>query len=76
MTYDHWKTTNPDDEWLGPAPDDEAEVEAILDAQAAEQEVDDWLASWSDDFNSDEWLEAAVPNTVAGAVCLAEGVAA
>lgn len=35
------------------------EDEAIFDAQAAEQEVDDWLASWSDDFNSDEWLESA-----------------
>ena len=32
------------------------EDEATFDAQAAEQEVDDWLASWSDDFNSDEWL--------------------
>lgn len=21
MTYDNWKTTNPDDEWLGPAPE-------------------------------------------------------
>lgn len=20
MTYDHWKTTNPEDRWLGPAP--------------------------------------------------------
>lgn len=20
MSYDHWKTTNPDDEWLGPDP--------------------------------------------------------
>ena len=23
MTYDHWKTTNPDDEFLGPDPDDD-----------------------------------------------------
>jgi hypothetical protein len=22
-SYDHWKTTNPDDEWLGPEPEDE-----------------------------------------------------
>ena len=21
MSFDHWKTTNPDDEWLGPEPD-------------------------------------------------------
>ncbi len=31
------------------------EEEAILNADAAEQEVDDWLAAWSDDFWSDEW---------------------
>jgi hypothetical protein len=35
------------------------EQEAIFDAQAEEEEVERWLASWSDDFNSDEWLEAA-----------------
>ena len=39
------------------------EDEAIFDAQADEQERDDWLASWSDDFNSDEWLDAALANT-------------
>jgi hypothetical protein len=22
MSYDHWKTTNPEDEWLGPEPPD------------------------------------------------------
>lgn len=58
MTYDHWKTTNPADEWLGPDPDAEAEDEAIFDAQAEEQERDDWLSSWSDDFNSDEYVRA------------------
>lgn len=26
-TYDHWKTTNPDDERLGPEPDDDGPVE-------------------------------------------------
>ena len=26
-TYDHWKTTNPDDEFLGPEPEDEDELE-------------------------------------------------
>lgn len=41
-------------------PDLTPEDEAILDAQEAEREVDDWLASWSDDFNSDEWLAAAL----------------
>lgn len=25
MSYDHWKTTNPDDEWLGPEPQSEEE---------------------------------------------------
>jgi hypothetical protein len=23
MSFDHWKTTNPADEWLGPEPDEE-----------------------------------------------------
>jgi hypothetical protein len=23
MTYDHWKTTNPADEWLGPEPEED-----------------------------------------------------
>lgn len=36
------------------------EDEAKLDAQAAEQEQDDWLAAWSDDFWSDEWLTVAL----------------
>ena len=25
MSYDHWKTTNPEDEWLGPDPHNEPE---------------------------------------------------
>ena len=25
MSFDHWKTTNPDDEWLGPEPESEEE---------------------------------------------------
>jgi hypothetical protein len=25
MSYDHWKTTNPEDEWLGPEPKSEEE---------------------------------------------------
>jgi hypothetical protein len=31
------------------------EEEAAQDAREAEREVDEWLASWSDDFHSDEW---------------------
>jgi hypothetical protein len=27
MSYDHWKTTNPDDEWLGPDPAEEHDDE-------------------------------------------------
>lgn len=27
MTYDHWKTTDPADEWLGPEPEAEEEPE-------------------------------------------------
>lgn len=34
------------------------EQEAEMDAAYREQEEHDWLVSWSDDFNSDEWLEA------------------
>lgn len=38
------------------------EEEAAQDAREAEREVDDWLASWSDDFNSDEWAAALEQN--------------
>ena len=34
------------------------EDEAVFERQAEEQELADWLASWSDDFHSDEWLAA------------------
>jgi hypothetical protein len=27
MSYDHWKTTDPADEWLGPNPEEEEEQE-------------------------------------------------
>jgi len=31
-TYDHWKTTNPDDEFLGPEPQEEDEIaEPVVD---------------------------------------------
>jgi hypothetical protein len=39
------------------------EQEAIFDAQADEQEVDEWLASWSDDFHSDGWADALAPTS-------------
>lgn len=38
--------------------DDETTAEYVADQQADEAELDDWLASWSDDFHSDEWLAA------------------
>jgi hypothetical protein len=28
MTYDHWKATNPADEWLGPEPRDRDDMSA------------------------------------------------
>ena len=32
MSYDHWKTTNPEDRWLGPDPDeDEPELTVIIE---------------------------------------------
>ncbi len=33
------------------------EEEAAADQRAAEEEVDAWLASWSEDFWSDEYAE-------------------
>lgn len=39
------------------------EQEAEIDAAYAEQEVDDWLRAWSDDFWSDEWLAVTPINT-------------
>jgi len=42
MTYDHWKTTNPDDAWLGPDPDDELEPEQN-DDDDADRRLEDYL---------------------------------
>jgi hypothetical protein len=39
------------------------EEEAAQDAREAEREVDEWLASWSDDFHSDEWAAALAPTS-------------
>jgi hypothetical protein len=41
----------------------EPEEEAAQDAREVEREVDEWLASWSDDFHSDEWLNALAPTS-------------
>ena len=45
MTYDSWKTTNPDDEFLGPAPDAQdqhTQVRQMLDrAQQDDRSGDD-----------------------------------
>jgi hypothetical protein len=35
------------------------EQEAETDARALEDATDEWLAAWSDDFNSDEWAASA-----------------
>jgi hypothetical protein len=43
MSYDHWKTTNPDDEWLGPEPADPAADE--LDELDRLQQLKDCLES-------------------------------
>lgn len=48
--YDVWKLATPPEYDITP------EQEAELEAQEAEREVYDWLASWSDDFHSDEWV--------------------
>ena len=57
--YDAWKLATPPEYDITP------EQEAELEAQEAERKVYDWLASWSDDFNSDEWLAAATPTGAA-----------
>ncbi len=54
--YDVWKLATPPEYDITP------EQEAEIDARYAERQVYDWLASWSDDFNSDEWLSAALPH--------------
>lgn len=41
------------------------EQEAELEAAYREQEEHDWLASWADDFHSDEWLNAAITKATA-----------
>lgn len=35
--YDHWKTTNPDDEWLGPEPEDDMAEEEPREPLTDEQ---------------------------------------
>lgn len=40
------------------------EQEEEMDAAYREQEEHDWLASWADDFHSDEWLEAALAKAI------------
>ena len=45
MTYDHWKTTNPDDEFLGPDRDEEDNFEEC-DVCGAITEDLDWLGGY------------------------------
>lgn len=47
MSYDHWKTTNPDDEWLGSA-------QQSPDPRELEQGPELPLG-WDDDFFKDEY---------------------
>jgi hypothetical protein len=43
------------------------EEEAEIDARYAEQQVEEWLAAWSEDFWSDGWLGALpLPLVAAG----------
>jgi hypothetical protein len=50
-TYDPENVDGPDD------------VEAMWDEQEREREEAEWLASWSDDFHSDEWADALAPTS-------------
>ena len=42
MTYDHWKTTNPDDEFLGPDPEEEDDFNECDDCGELSDNLD-WL---------------------------------
>jgi hypothetical protein len=46
MTYDHWKTTNPADQWLGPEPEEDDGL------------IDDPGAATSRDFAKSQWQAA------------------
>jgi hypothetical protein len=60
MSYDHWKTTNPDDEWLGSAPqsDDEQDEAAAamfgvtLDEYRTSKSIDRH-PSWIDEIDDE-----------------------
>ena len=38
----------------------DTEEESERDARYLEEQNEEWLAAWSDDFNSDEWLSASL----------------
>ena len=44
MTYDHWKATNPEDEWLGPDPDEDDFDD--LDFEAEPSQHDDHISAY------------------------------
>jgi hypothetical protein len=54
MTYDNWKTTNPADEFLGPEPEEEEEMDMVervaraVDAEWASHIINGTLASPKD----------------------------
>ena len=48
MTYDHWKTTNPMDEFLGPALDAEDDAPDISDEMVAAFEIAYLIALYPD----------------------------
>ena len=51
MTYDHWKTTNPADQWLGPEPEED-------DAMSDEPLIHDPDAATSRDLAKSQWQAA------------------
>jgi hypothetical protein len=62
MSYDHWKTTNPDDEELGsaqqtPYQDEDENLAAMLDVTLdeyyANKSLDRWLHRYSIDENDE-----------------------
>jgi hypothetical protein len=59
MSYDHWKTTNPEDEWLGPDPtlEDDGEPQEEIERYFVSQYTDGPSTVWNViDRQTQEWV--------------------
>jgi hypothetical protein len=48
MTYDHWKSTNPADEWLGPEPGEEEEEREMTEPDWHSANIERIVVVWDD----------------------------